>query len=115
MIIDEASLLRLDVFAELHTITQFEADSKPYLPMVLAGQNNLADNLLYRTAVPLASRIVARSHLQAVDRQGMQEYIDHHLTIAGLNNSPLMNRQSPLSIKAPAACSERQITLPEEL
>lgn len=88
LIIDEASLLRLDVFAELHTITQFEADSKPYLPMILAGQNNLADNLLYRTAVPLASRIVARSHLSAVDMSGMHDYINHHLTIAGLTNSP---------------------------
>ena len=88
MIIDEASLLRLDVFAELHTITQFEADSKPWLPMILAGQNNLADNLLYRTAVPLASRIVARSHLPAVDLPGMRDYIIHHLTIAGLANSP---------------------------
>jgi type II secretory pathway predicted ATPase ExeA len=46
LIIDEASLLRLDVFAELHTLTQFEGDSKPYLPMILAGQNNLADSLL---------------------------------------------------------------------
>jgi general secretion pathway protein A len=88
LIIDEASLLRLDVFAELHTITQFEADSKPWLPMVLAGQNNLAENLLYRTAIPLASRIVARSHLPAVTRQAMGEYLDHHLTIAGIKNSP---------------------------
>ena len=32
LIIDEASLLRLDVFAELHTLTQFEGDSKPWLP-----------------------------------------------------------------------------------
>lgn len=88
LIIDEASLLRLDVFAELHTLTQFEADSKPYLPMILAGQNNLADNLLYRTAVPLASRIVARSHLQEVNREGMERYITHHLKIAGLKHSP---------------------------
>ena len=88
LIIDEASLLRLDVFAELHTLTQFEGDSKPYLPMILAGQNNLADNLLYRTAVPLASRIVARSHLQEVNREGMERYLDHHLKIAGLKQSP---------------------------
>ena len=87
-IIDEASLLRLDVFTELHTLTQFEGDSKPWLPVILAGQNNLADNLLYRTAVPLASRIVARSHLKAVNRQGMEEYLHHHLNIAGLKNSP---------------------------
>ena len=88
LIIDEASLLRLDVFTELHTLTQFQGDSKPWLPMILAGQNNLADNLLYRTAVPLASRIVARSHLRAVTREGMARYILHHLDVAGLKNSP---------------------------
>jgi general secretion pathway protein A len=48
LIIDEASLLRLDVFGELHTICQFQQDSKPYLPLILAGQNNLVDKLLYR-------------------------------------------------------------------
>ncbi len=88
LIIDEASLLRLDVFTELHTLTQFQGDSKPWLPMILAGQNNLADNLLYRTAVPLASRIVARSHLKAVTREGMELYIRHHLVVAGLKTSP---------------------------
>lgn len=88
LVIDEASLLRLDVFTELHTLTQFEGDSKPWLPIILAGQNNLADNLLYRTAIPLASRIVARSHLEAVDRQGMEGYLQHHLKIAGLKNNP---------------------------
>lgn len=88
LVVDEASLLRLDVFAELHTITQFDSDSKPWLPVVLAGQNNLADNLLYRTAIPLASRIVARSHFQAVERHTMEKYIGHHLEIAGLKHNP---------------------------
>jgi type II secretory pathway predicted ATPase ExeA len=88
LIIDEASLIRLDVFTELHTLTQFEADSKPWLPVILAGQNNLADNLLYRTALPLASRVVARSHLEAVNRDGMEAYLQHHLNIAGLKSSP---------------------------
>lgn len=88
LIIDEASLLRLDVFAELHTLTQFKGDSKPWLPIILAGQNNLADNLLYRTAIPLASRIVARSHLKAVNREGTEQYVLHHLGVAGMKNSP---------------------------
>lgn len=88
LIIDEASLLRLDVFTELHTLTQFEGDSKPWLPIILAGQNNLADNLLYRTAGPLASRVIARSHLEAVNREGMESYLQHHLSISGLKNSP---------------------------
>jgi type II secretory pathway predicted ATPase ExeA len=81
LVIDEASLLRLEVFAELHTLTQFEKDSKPYLPIVLAGQANLVDSLMYRSSMPLASRIVARSHLQGVSRGQMHEYLRHHLEI----------------------------------
>lgn len=92
LVIDEASLLRLEVFTELHTLTQFEGDSKPWLPIVLAGQNNLADNLLYRTAMPLASRIIARSHLEAVNRQGMEEYLQHHLHVAGIKNNPFQEQ-----------------------
>ncbi len=88
LVIDEASLLRLEVFAELHTITQFEGDSKPWLPIILIGQNNLADNLLHRSATPLASRIVARRHLESVNREKMDDYLIHHLKIAGLKNSP---------------------------
>jgi general secretion pathway protein A len=87
LLVDEASLLRLEVFAELHTICQFEKDSKPYLPMILAGQNNLIDKLSYRSSAPLASRIVARSHLQGTDLTGMQDYLKHHLTIAGIKQN----------------------------
>jgi len=88
LVVDEASLLRLEVFSELHTITQFEADSKPWLPIILAGQKNLADNLLHRHAASLASRIMTRIHLDAVIREVMDEYIGHHLAIAGIKNSP---------------------------
>ncbi len=87
LIIDEASLIRLDVFAELHTITEFEHDSKPYLPLILAGQSNLIDKLMYRTSQPLASRIVARSHLEGLNRSDMEQYIKHHLSIAGIKKN----------------------------
>lgn len=67
--------------------TQFENDSKPFLPIVLAGQNNLVDNLRFRDSLPLASRVVARKHLQGVNRQGMEEYLNHHLALAGIKHS----------------------------
>ena len=85
--IDEASLLRLEVFVELHTIAQFDKDSKPYLPIILAGQANLIDKLSYRTSAPLASRVIAKSHLQGLNREGMQQYLIHHLKVAGLKNN----------------------------
>jgi len=84
LVIDEASLFRLEVFAELHTICQFECDSKPWLPIVLVGQNNLLDKLQYRGSAPLASRVVARSHLDASNRKEMETYLSHHLAIAGV-------------------------------
>jgi len=87
LFIDEASLFQLGVFAELHTLIQFESDSKPFLPVVLAGQTNLIDNLIYRNSMPLASRVVGKCHLQGVDRNGMEEYITHHLSIAGVQRN----------------------------
>jgi len=87
LIIDEASLIRLDVFAELHTLTQFEGDSRPVLPIILAGQNNLSDNLTFRASRPLASRVIARSHMEALNGEETAQYLHHHLTIAGCKHN----------------------------
>jgi type II secretory pathway predicted ATPase ExeA len=83
LIVDEASILRLDVLAELHSVIQFEGDSKPVLTMILAGQNNLIDNLMFRQSRPLSSRVVARGHMEASNIDEMGMYLQHHLTIAG--------------------------------
>lgn len=87
LVVDEAGLMRMDVFAELHTITQFEQDSKPWLPIILAGRANLIDKLMYQTSLPLASRVVARTHMEPVSRADMNSYLVHHLAIAGVNTN----------------------------
>lgn len=98
------SLLRLDVFAELHTLCEFDADSKPHLPVILSGQNNLLDLLQYRSSLPLASRIVARNHLEGIDTEQMQLYLAHHLTIAVSKLSSSRPKPSLRSSRAPLAC-----------
>ncbi|MBI5747949.1 MAG: AAA family ATPase [Nitrospinae bacterium] len=84
LVIDEAQLMRLEVFAQLHTLGQFEMDSKPILPIILSGQNNLIDKLMYYTSKPLSSRVVGRSHLEGLKSKDMSEYLKHHLEIAGI-------------------------------
>jgi type II secretory pathway predicted ATPase ExeA len=42
---------------------------------------------MYRASAPLASRVVARSHLEGLDRHGMHQYIKHHLKLAGIKNN----------------------------
>lgn len=87
LIIDEASLLRMEVFAELHTLVQFEKDAMPWLPVILAGQPTLIDKLQYRTSIPFASRIVAKSHLEGLDMTGMKAYLAHHLKLCGVDTN----------------------------
>ncbi len=87
LVIDEASLLRLDVFRELHTLAQFNQDTSPWLPMLFSGQGNLIDKLMYPDSRPLASRIVARSHLEGTNREDMEGYIVHRLKIAGVKSN----------------------------
>jgi len=86
LVIDEANLLRLEVLAQLQTLGQFDHDSKPLLPIILSGQNNLLDKLMYHTSRPIASRVVARSHLEGLDHTEMANYLKHHQEIAGVKN-----------------------------
>lgn len=84
LIIDEANLMRSDVFGELHTLTQFDNDSKNLISLVLCGQTALLDKLAYRSSMPLASRVVAKTHLETLSRTQLDEYVIHHLKIAGV-------------------------------
>jgi general secretion pathway protein A len=84
IIVDEAHLLRIDIFAELHTVTQFDNDSKNLFSLVLAGQPNLLEKMTYRSSAPLASRVIARSHLSHLNQDQMAVYLEHHLGVVGV-------------------------------
>lgn len=83
VIIDEAHLLRPEVFAELHTATQFENDSKNWVSLVLAGLVILIDKLTYRTSLPLASRVVTKTHLSNLSQDQIKIYLEHHQQVIG--------------------------------
>lgn len=84
LVIDEANLMRLEVFAQLQTLAQFEFDSRPVLAMILAGQNNLIDKLMYHGSRPLASRVIGRTLLEGLKLKDMTGYLKHHLDVAGV-------------------------------
>jgi type II secretory pathway predicted ATPase ExeA len=52
---------------------------------VLAGQSNLVDNLRYPDCMPLASRVVTKSHFIGAEKEQMQTYLLDYLTIAGID------------------------------
>jgi type II secretory pathway predicted ATPase ExeA len=83
LLIDEAHLMRLEVFAQLHTLAQMPFDQKSLMPLVLSGQNTLVDKLLFHTSKPFASRVVGRTHLEPLKLADMKAYLLHHIQIAG--------------------------------
>lgn len=88
LIIDEAHLLKPTVFAQLHTLVQFEYDSRPLVPMILCGQDLLLDHLMSIASRPLSSRVLGRSHLEVLRKEVMNEYLIHHLNLAGTSRNP---------------------------
>ena len=97
LLIDEAHLLRLDVFDQLHTVAQADFDSRTLVPIVLSGQIALIDKLLFHTSKPFASRIVGRSHMEALQREHMADYLAHHVSIAGATK-PLFSADAVTAI-----------------
>jgi general secretion pathway protein A len=63
---------------------QFEMDSKHLLSIILAGQNNLLNKLMYLTSRSLSSRVISRSHLEGLKQKDVAWYLEHHLEITGI-------------------------------
>jgi type II secretory pathway predicted ATPase ExeA len=87
LVIDEAQLLRADIFAEVHTLTQFNNDSLNHMAIIFAGQASLFDKFTYRNSLPLASRVIAKTHLTGINKEQMTEYINHHTKVAGVRKN----------------------------
>jgi len=97
LIVDEAHLLRTEVFAQLHLISQDLFDSRSLLPIVLSGQPILTDKLLYHPCRPFASRVMGRTDLLALQLQDMKRYLRHHLEFAGATKE-LLSEEAILAI-----------------
>ena len=73
----------------IDTLCLLQSDEKPWLPMVLVGGPALIDKLMYQTSRPLASRVVARSHMEHLTRTEMQQDLAHHIGLAGVRHRSL--------------------------
>jgi general secretion pathway protein A len=97
LIVDEAHLLRTEVFAQLHLVSQHLFDSRSLLPIVLSGQPILTDKLLYHPCRPFASRVVGRTDLLALQLEDMRAYLRYHLELAGATKE-LLSEEATLAI-----------------
>ena len=84
VVVDEAQLLRREVMTELHTLLNFDHDSKNHMSLVLCGQSTVLESLQNRTAAALRSRVMTKATLRNLTPVEMEEYLNHHLRVAGV-------------------------------
>ena len=83
IIIDECHLLKQDVFAQLHILSQHPEAKNSLFSLMLCGQEELAEKLSAPAARPLLSRIAEGYYVSALSHDDFDDYIDHHLKLAG--------------------------------
>lgn len=83
LVIDEAQNLSVDVLEQLRLLTNLETNQRKLLQVILLGQPELLNMLSQPELRQLSQRITARFHLDALNREEVQGYIEHRLSIAG--------------------------------
>ncbi|MDT8999729.1 AAA family ATPase [Paucibacter sp. APW11] len=83
LIIDEAQQLSAEVLEQLRLLTNLETSERKLLQIILIGQPELREMLARPQLEPLAQRVIARFHLQAMSAEETADYVRHRLAVAG--------------------------------
>lgn len=83
IIFDEAHLLKHENFYELQIISNFSMDSVDPALFILTGQPHLREKLLSQMHQAFNQRITLKFHLTPFSREETNNYIQHHLQLAG--------------------------------
>lgn len=87
LIVDEAQNLSKRVLEELRMLTGMETDEDRILNLILVGQPELKNLLDAPGMEQLSQRIRFRFHLKELDETDIHNYIDHRLSVAGLDKN----------------------------
>ncbi|WOJ95067.1 AAA family ATPase [Congregibacter variabilis] len=88
LVVDEAQDLSITAMEELRLLTNIQIGGKPLLQIFLLGQPELRELILRPEMEQVHQRIVAASHLQALEPDETEEYIRHRLSSAGWQGDP---------------------------
>ncbi|NND53971.1 MAG: AAA family ATPase [Gammaproteobacteria bacterium] len=83
LIVDEAQNFAVDVLEQIRLLTNLETAKHKLLQILLIGQPELRTTLSRHDLRQLAQRITARYHLEALDQDDTDIYIQHRLKVAG--------------------------------
>jgi general secretion pathway protein A len=94
LILDEVQALPDELLEEVRLLANIETPTDKLLPIVLAGQPELADRLNQPSLRQLKQRVALRCYLQALDARETAEYIAGRIRVAGGNSVLVFTRQA---------------------
>ncbi|MBP7797834.1 MAG: AAA family ATPase [Thermoanaerobaculaceae bacterium] len=99
LLVDEAQDLSDELLEEVRLLSNLETDDRKLLQIVLVGQPELRDRLEHPRMRQLRQRITVRYHLGPLDRDEIEAYIRHRLTVAGATGRPTFSAAALRSIQ----------------
>jgi type II secretory pathway predicted ATPase ExeA len=94
LVIDEAQSLPYELLEEIRLLANIETASEKLLPVILAGQPELADRLNEPSLRQLKQRVALRCELAALSVQETAAYIVGRVRVAGGDGAQLFSRQA---------------------
>lgn len=88
LIVDEAHLLSSELLEEIRLLSNLETYDDKLIQIVLVGQPELDDKLDSHHLRQLKQRIALRTHLEPLNLEETQRYIEQRLQIAGPDCNP---------------------------
>lgn len=82
-ILDEMQLANNKFLDDLSILFNFSMDSENPFVLILAGLPHFMDKLTYTHNQPLAQRVVMRYKMNALSKDEVRKYVNHHMEIAG--------------------------------
>jgi general secretion pathway protein A len=94
LLVDEAQALPLDLLEEIRLLANIETNTEKLLPVVLAGQPQLAEKLNHPDLKQLKQRVALRCDLQPLDVKETAAYIAGRIRIAGGDVTKMFTRDT---------------------
>jgi len=94
LVIDEAQALPVETMESLRLLTNLETETQKLLQIVLFGQPELDELLARKDLRQLKQRITFSHRLLPLQRETMEQYVNHRLSSSGYNRTPLFSAKA---------------------
>ena len=110
LIVDESQNLAISALEELRMLSNFQLGAHPLLQTLLLGQPEFRDLLGgHQSLEQLRQRVIASHHLDAMQPQEIQQYIEHRMKCVGWQGNPAFDQRVFSEIYAASGGIPRRI------